>query len=316
MISWISRRRYRVAAGCAAVVAVVGTGVSVRALTSTASASSCPTRIVSISPTATESLFAIGAGRQVVAVDSDSDYPTTYSYTVDGKTVTKKVPRKAGLFAYSPSAEAIAVDYNPDLVVVSYDANRVIEQLRTLGIRVLYQSTAKNLTTAYSQIETLGDDTCHRTQAVDVVHTMQRQIAAIRSDVGNRSHGLTYYDEISAPPYDYAASSASFIGELFGLLGMHNITNASSGFPELSQEYIIKASPELIFLSDNQPNDGGVTIASVEHRTGWQTISAVKTRAIFDLNDDAASRWGPRIVVLMREISSAVFEYVRAHPHA
>jgi iron complex transport system substrate-binding protein len=316
MTSWISRHRYQFVAGCAAGLAIMGAVLSVRALTTQASAASCPTRIVSLSPTATESLFAIGAGRQVVAVDSDSDYPTTYSYTAGGKKVTKKVPRKAGLSAYSPNAEAVAVDYNPNLVVVSYDANKVIEQLKTLGVRVLYQPTAKNLAAAYSQIETLGSDTCHRTQAVNVVHTMERQIAAIRSDVGNKSHGLSYYDEISAPPYDYAASSKSFIGQLFGLLGMHNITNASSGFPELSQEYIVKASPELIFLSDNQPNDGGVTIASVEHRTGWKTIGAVKTRAIFDLNDDAASRWGPRIVVLMREISTAVFGYVRAHPRA
>jgi iron complex transport system substrate-binding protein len=303
MTSWISRHRYQFVAGCAAGLAIMGAVLSVRALTSTAAAASCPKRIVSLSPTATESLFAIGAGHQVVAVDSDSNYPKT-------------APRKTGLIAYSPNAEAIAGNYNPDLVVVSFDANKVIEQLKTLGVRVLYQPTAKNLAAAYSQIETLGSDTCHRTQAVDVVHTMERQLAAIRRDVGNKGHGLSYYDEISAPPYDYAASSKSFIGQLFGLLGMRNITTASSGFPQLSEDYIVKASPKLIFLSDNQPNDGGVTIKSVERRTGWSTISAVRTHAIFGLNDDAASRWGPRVVVLMREISTAVFDYVRAHPHA
>jgi iron complex transport system substrate-binding protein len=303
MTDWISRHRHRLAATCAGALCTVAATIPlVGALTTTAAASSCPKRIVSISPTATESLFAIGAGRQVVAVDSLSDYPTT-------------APRKSGLIAYTPNAEAIAVTYNPDLVVVSYDANKVVEQLRTLGIRVLYQPTAKNLPGAYAQIETLGTYTCRRTSAIGVVHTIQRQIAGIQHAVGAKARGLTYYDEISAPPYDYAASSKSFIGELFGLLGLRNITTASSGFPALSQEFIVKASPKLIFLSDNQPNDGNVTKANVEQRPGWSNIRAVKNRAIFDLNDDAASRWGPRVVVLMRQISAAVLTYVRAHPH-
>lgn len=303
MNNWISRQRYRVAAGCVAAVAIAAGIGSATALTASAAASRCPQRIVSLSPTATESLFAIGAGHQVVAVDSDSNYPAS-------------APRKSNLIAYSPSAEAIAGNYNPDLVVVSYDANKVIQQLRQIGIPVAYQPTAKNLAVAYSQIEELGSVTCHHATSVAVVRTIKRQITAIRRTVGTKARTLTYYDEISAPPYDYAASSRSFIGQLFGVLGLRNITTASSGFPELSDEYIVKASPKLIFLSDNEPNDGDVTIASVVHRTGWSSISAVRSKAIFDLNDDAASRWGPRVVVLMREISTAVLGYVRKHPHA
>jgi iron complex transport system substrate-binding protein len=299
MIHWLFRRRHRLAAvlGAAALGVLIAIPVLVR---QTASSASCPTRIVSISPTATESLFAIGAGHRVVAVDSDSNYPPS-------------VPRKSGLSAYSPNAEAIAVDYRPDLVVVSFDANKVIESLRRLGIRVVFQPTAKNLAAAYQQITTLGAVTCHTAGASHVVLTIQHQVAVIRHAAYAKSSGLTYYDEISAPPYDYAASSKSFIGQLFGLLGMHNITGDPSGFPELSQEYIVKASPQLIFLSDNQPSDGGVTASAVAHRPGWSTIRAVKNHAIYGLNDDAASRWGPRIVVLMREISDAAVAYRRAH---
>jgi len=300
MIHWLFRRRYRLAGVLGA--AVIGALVAIPLLArQTASSASCPTRIVSISPTATESLYAIGAGNRVVAVDSDSNYPPS-------------APRKSGLIAYSPSAEAIAVDYRPDLVVVSYDANKVIESLRRLGIRVVFQPTAKNLADAYQQITTLGAVTCHTTGAHRVVLTIQHQIAAIRHAAYPKSSGLTYYDEISGPPGDvYAASSKSFIGQLFTLLGMHNITSDASGFPQLSEEYILKASPQMIFLSDNQKNDGGVTASAVSHRPGWSTIRAVKNHAIYGLNDDAASRWGPRIVVLVREISDAAFAYRRAH---
>jgi iron complex transport system substrate-binding protein len=299
MINWMFRRRYHLAAvvGAAAAAAIVAIPVLGRA---TAASARCPTRIVSISPTATESLFAIGAGNRVVAVDSDSNYPAS-------------APRKSGLIAYSPNAEAIAANYRPDLVIVSYDANKVIENLKRLGVQVVFQPTAKNLAAAYQQIATLGAVTCHKATARRVVVTMQHQITAIRRAAYAKSSGLTYYDEISAPPYDYAASSKSFIGQLFGLLGMRNITNDRSGFPELSQEFIIKASPQLIFLSDNQRNDGGVTARAVATRPGWSHVRAVTNHAIFGLNDDAASRWGPRVVVLMREISNAVFVYRRAH---
>jgi iron complex transport system substrate-binding protein len=299
MIHWLMRRRSRLAAVLAA--AAVGAFIAIPLLArQTASSASCPTRIVSISPTATESLYAIGAGNRVAAVDSDSNYPPS-------------APRKSGLIAYAPNAEAIAVDYRPDLVVVSYDANKVIESLRRLGIRVVFQPTAKNLTAAYQQITTLGTVTCHTAGAHRVVLSLEHQVAAIRHAAYAKARGLTYYDEISAPPYDYAASSRSFIGQLFTLLGMHNITSDPSGFPQLSQEYIVKASPQLIFLSDNQKNDGAVTASAVAQRPGWSTIRAVKHHAIYGLNDDAASRWGPRIVVLMREISDAVYAYRRAH---
>jgi iron complex transport system substrate-binding protein len=299
MIHWMFRRRYRVATVLGAAIAAVVVAIPVLGRAA-ASTPRCPTRIVSISPTATESLFAIGAGNRVVAVDSDSNYPPS-------------APRKSGLIAYSPNAEAIAANYRPDLVVVSYDANKVIENLKRLGVQVVFQPTAKNLAAAYQQIATLGAVTCHQSGARRVVATMQHQITAIRHVAYAKSSGLTYYDEISAPPYDYAASSRSFIGQLFSLMGMHNITTDPSGFPELSQEFIIKSSPQLIFLSDNQRNDGGVTAHAVATRPGWSHIRAVTNHAIYGLNDDAASRWGPRVIVLMREISNAVFAYRRAH---
>lgn len=265
----------------------------------TASGASCPRRIVSISPTATESLFAIGAARQVVAVDSQSNYPST-------------APRKSGLIAYSPSGTAIYSGYRPDLVVVSYDANHVIEELRAVHVRVLYQPTAANLRIAYQQIRNLGIVTCHRAQAARVVHTMQAKLVGVRHALGTRARGLLTYVEISAPPSLYAASSRSFVGQLFGTLGMRNISSDPSGFPALNQEQVIAASPQLIFLTDHLAKDGGVTAHTVATRPGWGSIRAVAAHAIYPLNDDAASRWGPRITVVLQEIAHDVLVY-RAH---
>jgi len=270
-----------------------------------ASSVKCPQRIVSISPTATEDLFAIGAGPRVVAVDSDSNYPAA----------AQRV-RKPGLVAYTPSAEAILGTYRPNLVIVSYDANHVVEGLRKGGVRVLFENTAANLSGAYNQIEAIGAATCRLGAARAEVGSIKRQIASVARAARPLAAGLTYYDEISAPAQSqnpYAASSRSFIGQLFGLLGMRNITNDPSGYPALSQEAIIASNPQLMFLSDNQPLDGGVTPKSVRSRTGWSSISAVAHNAIYGLNDDAASRWGPRVTVLIRQIASSVRTYRRQH---
>lgn len=298
MIERCSRRTWSVAAtvavlavGLLVALPIVGRG--------TASGSSCPHRIVSISPTATESLFAIGAGRQVVAVDSDSNFPA-------------RAPRQSGLFAYSPSGEAILSSYRPDLVVVSYDANHVIEVLRAAHVRVLFQPTAANLRVAYQQIHNLGIVTCHRQQADRVIASMKSTIARVRRSLGTRAHGLVSYIEVSGPPTIYAASSHSFIGQIAGYLGLRNISTDPSGFPQLNEETVLAASPQLIFLTDHMAKDGGVTAHTVATRPGWSGIRAVRTHAIYPLNDDAASRWGPRIAVMARQIATDVLAY-RAH---
>lgn len=300
------------------VTALVLVGVS---LASASSARiSCPTRIVSLSPTATESLYAIGAGPQVVAVDSDSNFPTTYVVGSGSHRVTRNVPRKSGLIAYSPSAEAIVSSYQPDLVIVSYDANHVRAQLHTLGVRTLFQPTAPTLARAYAQIRELGAATCHPVGADHVVSTMQRQIRAIQRSVPLVVRQLTYYSEVSGPPYIYAANSSSFIGRLYGLLGLKSIADgaacagACNGFPSLTEEWIFHKNPSIIFVTDDFPLDGGVTPKAVERRAGWNQLSAVKNQAVFALNDDVASRWGPRIIELLRDIRTDLTHYLKAHP--
>jgi iron complex transport system substrate-binding protein len=96
-----------------------------------------------------------------------------------------------------------------------------------------------------------------------------------------------------------------------GLFGLKNIADAASkpadgGYPELSQEYIVTAKPQVIFLADNEAADGGQTPAVVGKRPGWSGIPAVQDHAVIGLNDDVASRWGPRLPELVAEIAQAV----------
>lgn len=254
-----------------------------------------PDRIVSLAATATEDLYAVGAGPQVVAVDPDSDYPP-------GVPVTK-------LSGLTPNLEAIA-KYRPDLVISYQNANGLVSGLGKLGVPVLIEAPAVTLNGAYAQIDQIGQATGHYAQAERTVASMKTQIAASVRQAGSSHPNLTYYWELTPNPY-YSVTSSTFIGQIVGLFGLKDVANAANkasdgGYPELSQEYIVTAAPRIIFLADNQAADGGQTPAIVAARPGWSSIPAVKDHEVIGLNDDIASRWGPRLPQLVAEIAQAV----------
>jgi iron complex transport system substrate-binding protein len=248
-----------------------------------------PHRIVSLSPTATESLFAIGAGKQVVAVDDQSDYP-------------KRAPHTS-LSGFTPNVEAIA-SYHPDLVVVQYDSGGVVEALRKLNIRVLVQPSATNLTAAYAQIKQLGTITAHKKAAAALVTRMKRAIAKAIKTTPRRK--LSVYHELS-PDY-YSATSKTFIGGIYKLFGLRNIADAAdsngSGYPQLSGEYILGANPALIVLADTRCC--GQSVASVSGRPGWSNVAAVRTHSVAAVDDSVASRWGPRVVQFVQAVAKVL----------
>ncbi|MEU7904246.1 ABC transporter substrate-binding protein [Actinoplanes sp. NPDC049118] len=252
-----------------------------------------PERIVSLAPTATEMLFAIGAGPQVAAVDDQSTYPAD-------------APRSE-LSGFKPNAEAIAAK-NPDLVVVSDDLNKIVDQLAKLKIPVLVAPAAKTLDDSYRQIDQLGDLTGHGDEAAALTERMRTQIDKIVKSVPARKAALSYYYELD--PTLYSATSSTFIGSIFSLFALENVADpadpdgAKSGYPQLSPEALIKANPDLIFLADT--NCCKQSPATVKARTGWAAITAVQKDQIVALDDDIASRWGPRVVDLVQSVADSV----------
>jgi iron complex transport system substrate-binding protein len=245
-------------------------------------------RIVSMSPTATEMLFAIGAGGQVVAVDSNSNYP-------------REAP-KTDLSAYQPNIEAIA-GYQPDLVVYSDDPGELAAGLAKLGIPAMKQPAATGLDDTYTQIDQLGRATGHVAEAGRLTATMRAEIAKIVA-AGRPERHLTYYHELDKNLY--TATSKTFIGQLYRLLGLDNIADAAdkdkTGYPQLSAEYVVKADPDLIFLADTKCC--GQSARTVAARDGWDQITAVKADGVVELDDDVASRWGPRVVDFLKTIAA------------
>jgi iron complex transport system substrate-binding protein len=246
-----------------------------------------PVRIVSLSPTATETLFAVGADSQVLAVDDQSDYP-------------KRAP-KTTLSGFRPNLEAIAA-YNPDLVIVSNDGG-VVEGLQKLGVNVLFEPAADTVAQAYDEIRQIGEATGHVKSATTVVRGMQSTLTKLIRSVPKKARHLKVFHELS-PDY-YSATSSTFIGRVYRLFGFTNIADAAdtthSGYPKLSAEYVVSANPDIIVLSDSVCC--AQTAATVAERPGWQQVSAVRSNRVVPVDDSIASRWGPRIVEFARVIA-------------
>jgi iron complex transport system substrate-binding protein len=216
---------------------------------------------------------------------------------------------KTSLSGLTPNLEAIA-KYNPSLVVASQNSGGLVAGMAKLGIPVLIEPAVPTIAAAYAQIQQIGQATGHPAQAAALVTSMERQIAADVKQAGAAHQGLTYYWELSANPF-YSATSATFIGQVVGLFGLRNVADkagkpADGGYPQLTQEYIDTARPQIIFLADNEAADGGQSPAVVAKRPGWAGIPAVRDHEVIGLNDDVASRWGPRIPLLVAEVAQAV----------
>jgi len=243
-----------------------------------------PERIISISPSLTEILFAIGAGAQVVAVDSYSNYPPEAPTT--------------SLSAYEPNMEAISA-FDPDLVVLSYDIGDLVKGLNSVGIETMLLPAAVDFEGIIFQVEELGKRTGNTENAIKVAGKMKTEMEDL---IDSRRGGkpLRVYHEIDENYY--SASSNSFIGSIYGLLNLINIADKADkegyGYPKLSPEYILSANPEIIIL----PGKDLEYINKIKIRPGWSAIDAVVEENFLLLDPDIGSRWGPRIIDFAKSV--------------
>lgn len=252
-----------------------------------------PMKIISLSPSATEIFFAIGAGAQILAVDDYSNYPTNAPVSE--------------ISGYQPNVEAIFAK-KPDLVllsVTSMKAPQVRNALVKLGIPVLMQPAPLNLDDVFTENTILGRVTDRQAAASKLNTSMSKAIKKVIAKAKKNSK-IRIFHEIDDTYY--SATSETFIGKVYKDFGAINVADAaagadSSGYPQLSPEYLLKSDPQVIFLADAQY---GVSADSVTKRAGWSQISAVKNKKIVELPADIPSRWGPRLVDFYKLIGASL----------
>ena len=256
-----------------------------------------PTRILSLSPSATQMLYAIGAGRQVVGVDEHSTYPAD-------------APRTK-FTGYESSAEVYLAE-RPDLVLLAFDTTHLVAQLKELHIPALLLPPATTVADAESQIDELGAATGDRSGAASTVGSVNVELDKVARSVGGRARGDTYYIEFD--PTLYSATSKTFAGALFSRLGMVNIADPAGrggdAYPQLSAEYLIKANPKLVYLADTVCC--GQSAMTFARRSGFSVLQAVRNHDVFVIDDSFASQWGPHTLALFASLIASSITTPRA----
>ena len=245
-------------------------------------------KIISLSTTHTEIIQSLGAENTLVGVDafSEVDFPVEI------------------IDAYTVTAEEL-VPLNPDIVIIAFDFNGIVEGLKAQEINYVLLPPAKNLDDVYAQISTIGDIVNKKNEASSTIRDMKLEINRI---INNSNYqDVNVYHEIGYSYGIYSVNSESLIGEIYNLLGVTNIANSEedpygSGYPALTEEMVIESDPDFIVVGHSDYLNKDLSI-----RDGWGDISAVQNSRVVFLDDTLASNWGTTTLQLV-EVLAATFE--------
>lgn len=250
-----------------------------------------PQRIVSLAPSNTEILFAIGAGDQVVGRDQLSDFPEEVANATDiGST-------------FDALNTELIVSLNPDLVLAAeINTPEQVKQLEDLGLTVYYLKNPTTLEEMYGNLELVAQLTGYGEEAAALVESLKGRVAAVDEKIAPLSSRFSVFYELDAtdPSKPFTAGKGTFITQLIDRAGGSNIASDLEGYPQLSLEQVVAADPAFIILGDARY---GVTPESIAQRPGWENLSAVKNGNVLPFNDDLVSRPGPRLVDALEELA-------------
>jgi iron complex transport system substrate-binding protein len=265
----------------------VATGVTITDVAGrTVTLAATPEHLISLAPSTTEILFALGLAPKIVAADDFSDYPAE----------AKNLPKIGGLNAAYNFEQIVAL--KPDLIFAAgITAPETIKKLEDLKLTVVVVGAEKtSFDSVFADIALVGKATGQVEQAAQMTTAMQDQLAALKATLATAKAKPLVYWELDAtdPAKPYSVGPGNFVGDMIALAGGTNVfAQAESPFPQVSAEQVVAANPDVIILSDATY---GVTVDSVLKRPGWQVIAAVKQQRVAPIDDNLVSRPGPRLV--------------------
>jgi len=242
-------------------------------------------RIVSLAPSNTEILFAIGAGDQVAGRDEFSDFPSQ----------VKDLPSVGGGFG-DYNLEAI-VNLEPDLVLAAeINTPEQVQALADLGLNVFWLANPTSMDEMYANLLTVGQLTGHEAEAAELAASLEERVAEVERLVAGAGESPSVFYELDStePNAPWTAGPGTFIDTLISMAGGENVAADIEGqYVQLSLEKLVIEDPDIILLGDAAY---GATPESVGQRSGWESLAAVKNERVYPFDDNLVSRPGPRLV--------------------
>ncbi|MCM3699881.1 ABC transporter substrate-binding protein [Paenibacillus macerans] len=254
---------------------------------------SAPQKIVSLAPSETETLFALGLDQQIAGVSDLDDYPEA----------VKDKPRMGGS---QVNVEAV-VAAQPDLIVAaSMIDEQTVKSLTDLGYKV-FLSDPKTMSDVMEHIKTIGEITNHQAQAEEVVGQMQQELSQVTEAVKSLMEDQKKKVYIEFSP-GWTVGKGEFMDEMITLAGGVNVASDVQGWSEINEENIIKANPDVILYAKSVVDKNNRTLADViKGRAGWDQITAIKEDRVVGLDDNLLSRPGPRVTQGLTQVAKAIY---------
>ncbi len=243
-------------------------------------------RILTLAPSNTELLYAVGAGKQVVGRDDISDFPAEVT----------SLPSMGGYEKYN--MEQI-VALKPDLVFLAeINSMDLVKQLEGLGLNVYYLKNPKTMEDLYTNLQLTAQLTGHEAEAQTLIDGLKKRVAAVDEKILPSSLKPSVFYELDStdPAKPYSAGTGTFVDLLINRAGGENLpglAGITDAYPQVSIEQVVKTDPDIIILGDSM---WGTTVESVAQRPGWEKLKAVTTKKVLTFDDNLVSRPGPRLV--------------------
>ena len=256
-----------------------------------------PEKIVSLMPSNTEIVFALGLGDELVGVSDYDNYP-------------KEAAEKEKVGGMEFNVEKI-ISLNPDVVLAhassAHNSTEGLQQIRDAGIDVVVVNDATSFEDVYKGMEMIGQATGAETEADKLVADMKEKLAAIKVKAAaiSDSDQKSVYIEVSGEPSIFTTGTNTFMQEMLDTINAKNIIS-EEGWIQVDQEAVIAANPDAIITTYGAYSETS-PIDQISSRKGWEEIKAVKEKQIVDVDSDMVTRSGPRLVEGVEAVAEAVY---------
>lgn len=254
-----------------------------------------PDAIVSLLPSVTETLFALGLDDEIVGVSDYDNYPAE---TADIQKVGSMDLNLEMILALQPDVVFLQ-DYHVT------NASDGIKQLQEAGIEVVIVEMGSTFDSVYKSIEMIGKATGKSVEAEQIVTDMKDKVNELKKKAEGITETKSVWVEISPQPDIFTAGSGTYINEMLEMIGAVNVAGDLEGWPQVNEEEAVNMNPDVILTTYGYYVEDARE--QILNRDGWQEVTAVKNGDVYDINSDMVTRSGPRLVEGMEEIAKAVY---------
>ncbi|WP_227001882.1 ABC transporter substrate-binding protein [Virgibacillus necropolis] len=254
-----------------------------------------PAKIVTLIPSNTEVVFALGAGEQVVGVSDHDNYPEQ----------VKEIDKVGGMQINTEKVLSL----KPDLVLAhgssAHNSQAALDQITSAGIPVYIVKNASDFKSVYETIHSIGKLVDEQNEAESIVSGMKDKLATIKEKATEIKDPKSVFVEVSPMPEIYTTGTGTFMNQMLKAINAKNAAADLEGWVKMNEEAVISLQPDVVITTYGYYTENSV--AQVLNREGWEQVPAIENKQVFDVHSDIVSRSGPRLIEGVEQLAETIY---------